>query len=258
MTRTGRSALDPAREPCPTGRSGLQNEAMPTAPTIRPAVPADYDAIVAVADEWWGRPIVAVLPPPVPGPFRGDQPDRGIRPRPGRFPRRLPFPDRHRGRLHPLRRRTPGPARRRYRPHSVPPVLRRRSGGRSPRRTRDHLTRQSGLGGIPHHSRVHRPRLGPGLPRPRPADDDLRTTAPAVTRRRATNPLRRQAFPARQSCARAIPRQVPPASSAAANRPHRPSARPAPAAPPTTYRKHTANIEWCRATRSAWAMARRR
>jgi L-amino acid N-acyltransferase YncA len=28
----------------------------------RAAVPEDYDAIAAVADEWWGRPIMAILP----------------------------------------------------------------------------------------------------------------------------------------------------------------------------------------------------
>ncbi|MGW0485203.1 N-acetyltransferase family protein [Nonomuraea sp. NPDC003214] len=29
---------------------------------IRSAVPGDYDAIAAVVDEWWGRPILPVLP----------------------------------------------------------------------------------------------------------------------------------------------------------------------------------------------------
>jgi len=29
---------------------------------VRAARPADYDAIAAVADAWWGRPIVGVLP----------------------------------------------------------------------------------------------------------------------------------------------------------------------------------------------------
>jgi ribosomal protein S18 acetylase RimI-like enzyme len=29
---------------------------------VRPASPADYDAIVAVADPWWGRPVTAALP----------------------------------------------------------------------------------------------------------------------------------------------------------------------------------------------------
>jgi ribosomal protein S18 acetylase RimI-like enzyme len=29
---------------------------------VRPARPADYDAIVAVADAWWGRPVTAALP----------------------------------------------------------------------------------------------------------------------------------------------------------------------------------------------------
>ncbi len=29
---------------------------------MRPARPDDYDAIVSVVDEWWGRPIAAVLP----------------------------------------------------------------------------------------------------------------------------------------------------------------------------------------------------
>ena len=30
--------------------------------TIRPARPDDYDRIAAVADDWWGRPILAILP----------------------------------------------------------------------------------------------------------------------------------------------------------------------------------------------------
>lgn len=29
---------------------------------IRPARPADYDAIAAVVDDWWGRPILPALP----------------------------------------------------------------------------------------------------------------------------------------------------------------------------------------------------
>jgi len=29
---------------------------------LRPAVPEDYDAIAAVADEWWGRPILGTIP----------------------------------------------------------------------------------------------------------------------------------------------------------------------------------------------------
>ncbi|UBU10832.1 GNAT family N-acetyltransferase [Nonomuraea gerenzanensis] len=29
---------------------------------LRPAVPADYDAIAAVIDDWWGRPIQGALP----------------------------------------------------------------------------------------------------------------------------------------------------------------------------------------------------
>ncbi|MGW1002681.1 N-acetyltransferase family protein [Streptomyces sp. NPDC002520] len=29
---------------------------------VRPAEPGDYDRIVAVVDEWWGRPISSVLP----------------------------------------------------------------------------------------------------------------------------------------------------------------------------------------------------
>lgn len=29
---------------------------------IRPAVPADYDAIARVVDDWWGRPVVASIP----------------------------------------------------------------------------------------------------------------------------------------------------------------------------------------------------
>ncbi|MEY9849169.1 N-acetyltransferase family protein [Streptacidiphilus sp. MAP5-3] len=35
---------------------------MPSDVFVRQAVPADYDRIVAVADEWWGRPIKATLP----------------------------------------------------------------------------------------------------------------------------------------------------------------------------------------------------
>lgn len=31
-------------------------------PSIRTAAPGDYDAIAAVADEWWGRPILSSLP----------------------------------------------------------------------------------------------------------------------------------------------------------------------------------------------------
>jgi ribosomal protein S18 acetylase RimI-like enzyme len=31
-------------------------------PAIRPAEPPDYDRIVAVMDDWWGRPVRAVLP----------------------------------------------------------------------------------------------------------------------------------------------------------------------------------------------------
>lgn len=30
--------------------------------TIRMATPADYDAIAAVVDDWWGRPMLALLP----------------------------------------------------------------------------------------------------------------------------------------------------------------------------------------------------
>ncbi|MEW9549540.1 N-acetyltransferase family protein [Nonomuraea sp. NPDC050783] len=30
--------------------------------TLRPATPGDYDAIAAVVDAWWGRPILASLP----------------------------------------------------------------------------------------------------------------------------------------------------------------------------------------------------
>ncbi|MEV0620744.1 N-acetyltransferase [Nonomuraea sp. NPDC050404] len=30
--------------------------------TLRPAAPEDYDAIAAVVDDWWGRPIGFVLP----------------------------------------------------------------------------------------------------------------------------------------------------------------------------------------------------
>lgn len=35
---------------------------MEQAPSIRTAVPADYDAIAAVVDKWWGRPILGSLP----------------------------------------------------------------------------------------------------------------------------------------------------------------------------------------------------
>ncbi|WP_040815961.1 GNAT family N-acetyltransferase [Nocardia concava] len=31
-------------------------------PLIRPAVPADYDAVSGVVDDWWGRSVVAALP----------------------------------------------------------------------------------------------------------------------------------------------------------------------------------------------------
>jgi ribosomal protein S18 acetylase RimI-like enzyme len=31
-------------------------------PRSRPARPADYDAIAAVVDDWWGRPVLAALP----------------------------------------------------------------------------------------------------------------------------------------------------------------------------------------------------
>lgn len=31
-------------------------------PTIRPARPADHERIIAIVDEWWGRPIRAALP----------------------------------------------------------------------------------------------------------------------------------------------------------------------------------------------------
>jgi ribosomal protein S18 acetylase RimI-like enzyme len=31
-------------------------------PIIRPAEPSDYDRIVSVMDDWWGRPVRAVLP----------------------------------------------------------------------------------------------------------------------------------------------------------------------------------------------------
>ena len=30
--------------------------------SVRSAVPADFDAVVAVMDEWWGRPVHAILP----------------------------------------------------------------------------------------------------------------------------------------------------------------------------------------------------
>ncbi|MFC4112255.1 GNAT family N-acetyltransferase [Nonomuraea zeae] len=32
------------------------------APVLRSAVPSDYDAIAAVIDDWWGRPILGALP----------------------------------------------------------------------------------------------------------------------------------------------------------------------------------------------------
>jgi GNAT superfamily N-acetyltransferase len=35
---------------------------MEQAPSIRTAVPADYDAIAPVVDQWWGRPILDSLP----------------------------------------------------------------------------------------------------------------------------------------------------------------------------------------------------
>lgn len=31
-------------------------------PAIRPAVPADFDWIAQVVDEWWGRPVLGSLP----------------------------------------------------------------------------------------------------------------------------------------------------------------------------------------------------
>lgn len=30
--------------------------------TIRPAHPADHDRVIAVADDWWGRPVASALP----------------------------------------------------------------------------------------------------------------------------------------------------------------------------------------------------
>ncbi|MGP3963634.1 GNAT family N-acetyltransferase [Nonomuraea sp. 3N208] len=33
-----------------------------TGHVLRPATPADYDAVAAVVDEWWGRPVLASLP----------------------------------------------------------------------------------------------------------------------------------------------------------------------------------------------------
>jgi ribosomal protein S18 acetylase RimI-like enzyme len=35
---------------------------MEQVPSIRTAEPADYDAIAAVVDDWWGRPILGSLP----------------------------------------------------------------------------------------------------------------------------------------------------------------------------------------------------
>lgn len=36
--------------------------ATPNGVRVRPARPADYDPIAAVVDDWWGRPILEVLP----------------------------------------------------------------------------------------------------------------------------------------------------------------------------------------------------
>ena len=36
--------------------------AIPDGVRVRPARPADYDPIAAVVDDWWGRPILEVLP----------------------------------------------------------------------------------------------------------------------------------------------------------------------------------------------------
>lgn len=36
--------------------------ATPDGVRVRPARPADYDPIAAVVDDWWGRPILEVLP----------------------------------------------------------------------------------------------------------------------------------------------------------------------------------------------------
>jgi ribosomal protein S18 acetylase RimI-like enzyme len=35
---------------------------LPPGVTVRPAAPSDYDRIAAVVDDWWGRPILDVLP----------------------------------------------------------------------------------------------------------------------------------------------------------------------------------------------------
>ncbi|MCX4091231.1 GNAT family N-acetyltransferase [Nocardia sp. alder85J] len=35
---------------------------MPPEPTIRTAIPADYDAIITVVDDWWGRSVAPILP----------------------------------------------------------------------------------------------------------------------------------------------------------------------------------------------------
>ena len=41
---------------------GMSSTATPLQPFVRRARPGDYDVIAAVADAWWGRPIIGALP----------------------------------------------------------------------------------------------------------------------------------------------------------------------------------------------------
>ena len=49
----------PPRTPAPRG---IRSEAVTPDLTLRTATPADYDAIAAVVDDWWGRPVRRMLP----------------------------------------------------------------------------------------------------------------------------------------------------------------------------------------------------